>query len=81
MTYVRTIPYEEANAELKGIYDHLNHARGSISNVMAVSSIRPHLIKTLSAHVTNVMGADSGLTPAERQMVATVVSSVNKCQY
>ncbi len=81
MTYVRTIPYDEAQGELKGIYDHISHSRGFISNVMAVNGIRPHLIKTLSAHVASVLGTDSGLTPAERQMVATVVSSVNKCQY
>ena len=29
----------------------------------------------------NVMGSESGLTAAEKQMIATVVSALNKCQY
>ena len=41
MSYVRTIPYNEARGELKAIYDRTLQTRGSISNVTAVSSLRP----------------------------------------
>ena len=81
MPYVRTITYEEAEGELKDTYDQILHVRGTVGNVLAVNSIRPHLMRTLFAHNLNVMGSDSGVTPAERQMVATVVSALNKCQY
>ncbi|PKB79180.1 MAG: hypothetical protein BZY88_14710 [SAR202 cluster bacterium Io17-Chloro-G9] len=81
MPYVRTIPYEEAQGDLKNTYDKLVETRGSISNVQAVSSLRPHIIDTLAQHVRSVMFTDSGLTRAEREMIAAVVSAVNKCQY
>ena len=81
MSYVRTIPYEEAQGETKEAYDYLLKTRGSISNVMAVNGLRPHLIKTLNAHNMAVMQTESGLSPAERQMIATVVSAINRCQY
>ena len=81
MSYVRTIPYNEARGELKAIYDRTLQTRGSISYVTAVSSLRPHLLKTLAAHNASVMQSESGLTPAERQMVATVTSALNRCQY
>jgi alkylhydroperoxidase family enzyme len=81
MSYVRTIPYHEAHGELKATYDQMLQERGLVTNVQAVSGIRPHLVKTLYSHIKSVMGSESGLTPAEREMIATVVSVVNKCQY
>ena len=81
MPYVRTIPYDEAQGELKDVYDNMIKVRGNISNVQAVSSLRPHIIKTLAAHVGSVMRSESGVSRAEREMVAAVVSATNKCQY
>jgi alkylhydroperoxidase family enzyme len=81
MPFVRTIPYSEADGELKAMYDQLLQTRGNISNVIAVNSLRPHIMKTLSAHNNSVMRSESGLSPAERQMIATVVSAINRCQY
>ena len=81
MPFVKTVPFEEADEEVKAAYDSLLQNRGRIANVIAVSSLRPHLMTTLSAHGSSVMGTESGLTPAARQMVATVVSATNNCQY
>lgn len=81
MPFVRTVSYHEARGGLKDTYDQILKARGAIGNVMAVNSIRPHLMKTLFEHNSSVMRTESGLTPAERQMVATVVSALNRCQY
>ncbi len=81
MPYVKTIPYEEAQGELKEAYDMMIKTRGRISNVQAVSSLKPNIIKTLMGHVASVMYGDSGVSRAEREMVAAVVSATNKCQY
>ena len=82
MPFVKTVPYGEASGELKALYDQMLQRRGRISNVMSVRSLRPQLMKTLIDHNASVMRAeDSGLTPAERQMIATVVSALNRCQY
>ena len=81
MPYVKTISYEESTGELKSVYDKMLESRGFIPNVHAVSSIRPHIVNTLVGHIGSVMRSESGLTPAEREMIATVVSAVNKCQY
>ena len=81
MPYVKTIPYEESQGELREVYDVMIKTRGHISNVQAVSSLKPNIIKTLSAHVGSVMFGESGVSRAEREMVAAVVSATNKCQY
>ena len=81
MPFVKTVTFEEADGEVKMAYDRMLQNRSRISNVIAVSSLRPHLMTMLSDHGSSVMGTDSGLSPAERRMVATVVSAANKCQY
>ena len=81
MPFVETIPFDEADGELKTAHYRMYQNSGRIANVYAVSSLRPHLMTTLPAHFRSVMGTESGLTPAERQMVATVVSAAKKCQY
>ncbi len=81
MPYVKTIPYEESQGELTEIYDRMIKTRGFISNVQAVSSLKPNIMKTLVAHVGSVMFDESGVSRAEREMVAAVVSATNKCQY
>ena len=82
MAYVKAVPYEEAQGEAKEVYDQLLQApEGVIGNVYAASSLRPHLLRTLWVHNRCVMESDSGVSPAERQMIAAVVSAINKCQY
>ncbi len=81
MPYVRTIPYEDSQGELTKIYDKMIETRGFISNVQAVSSLKPNIMQTLVAHVGSVMFGESGVSRAEREMVAAVVSATNKCQY
>jgi alkylhydroperoxidase family enzyme len=81
MPYVRTIPYEDSQGELTENYDRMIKTRGQIPNVQSVSSLKPNIMKTLMAHVSSVMFDESGVSRAEREMVAAVVSATNKCQY
>ena len=81
MPYVNTIPYEESDGELKEVYDMLLKSRGRIPNVQAVSSLKPNIMKTLMVPVGSVMFDEYGVSRAERDMVAAVVSATNKCQY
>ena len=81
MPYVRTSPYEEPQGELTEAYDMMIKSRGRISNVQAVSSLRPHIMKTLGGHVASVMFGESGVSRADREMVAAGVSATTKFQY
>ena len=81
MPYVRTVPYRTAEGDTREAYDTIMKARGSVPNVHAVSALRPHTMKSFALHVGVVLGSESGLTPAEKEMIATVVSAINKCAY
>lgn len=81
MPYVKTIPYEDSQGDLKEVYDMMIISWGRIPNVQAVRSLKPNIMKTLMAHVSSVMSGESGISRAEREMVAAVVSATNKCLY
>ena len=82
MPYVRsTIPYAEAEGELKETYDRLIADWGRVGNVNASLSLRPHIQKSLMDLVRQVMLGPSGLSREEREMIGTVVAALNKCQY
>jgi alkylhydroperoxidase family enzyme len=82
MPYVSVVPYHEAKGPLKEIYDEYLAARGRIGNVMAVNSLRPRTLRALQ-DLNDAVTKDStsGLTEAEKQMIATLVSAINKYQY
>ena len=82
MPFVETVPYREALGLLKEAYDDMLDRQGRISNVYAVSSLRPETMVSLQNHHQPVMQSpSSGLTEAEKQMIATLVSALNKCRY
>ena len=82
MAYVKIVPPEEATGVLKEIWEADIAQRGWIHNIKSASSVRPALVESFFAHSRKVMNLeDSGLTPAERQMVATVTSALNHCEY
>ena len=60
MPYVKTIPYEEAQGELKEAYEFMIKTRGRIPNVQAVSSLKPNIMLTRMDHVASVMYHESG---------------------
>ena len=81
MPYVRTIPFEESQGELTEAYDIMIKNLERIPNVQAVSSLKPNIMKPLVAYVGSAMFGKSGVSRAERKMVAAVVSATNECQY
>lgn len=81
MAYIRTVKYEESKGAVREAYDHVYEKRGMLPNVLSVNAARPHIMKSIESHSRIVMQTESGLTVAERQMIAAVVSGINECVY
>ncbi|HLE69891.1 MAG TPA: hypothetical protein VJH87_09435, partial [Vicinamibacteria bacterium] len=47
VAWIRVVPYEESEGELRRIYDVVKGASGHLDNVVKVHSLRPH---TLEGH-------------------------------
>ena len=54
---------------------------GFVPNVLRAYAFDPAKLDAFSAMYNDLMLADSGLSKLEREMVAVVVSSINKCFY
>ena len=52
-----------------------------VPNVLATFSINEEKLRNFSNYYNTLMLAPSGLTKLEREMVAVVVSSANRCYY
>ncbi len=81
MSYIQTIPYDQASGELKSIYDDLINKRGKLASVHMIQSLNP---KSIIAHMDlymNVMFGKSPLRRYQREMLAVIVSNTNHCGY
>lgn len=81
MAWIRTVEPEAAGEELRAVYDRLAAERGKLSAIMQVQSLSP---RAMSAHLDlymSVMFSRSGVSRAERELIAVVVSSINGCRY
>ena len=81
MAYIDYIEYENAEGELKEIYDGLIGSRGKLANIHKIQSLHP---KSITAHMKlymELMFAKSPLKRYQREMIAVVVSRNNNCNY
>jgi uncharacterized peroxidase-related enzyme len=54
---------------------------GFVPNVFSTYSLKPKRLRNFMAMYNDIMLSDSGLSKLEREMVAVVVSSANRCYY
>ena len=81
MPFIQIIEPEEAEGQLKEIYDDLLQSRGKIAEVHKIQSLNP---PTIMAHMDLYMKIMFGRSPLkryQREMVAVVVSKTNDCNY
>jgi uncharacterized peroxidase-related enzyme len=81
MAHIHIIEYEEADGQLKDIYDQLISSRGKLAEIHKVQSLNPDTIMRHMDLYMSIMFGKSPLRRQEREMIATVVSSYNKCEY
>ena len=67
--------------DLRAIWRKCEEKLGFVPNVYAAYSLRPQRLRNFMALYNEVMLSESGLTKLEREMVAVVVSSANRCYY
>jgi len=81
MSWNEEIEPEQADEKLARIYAELIEKRGKVSNILKVHSLNPDARQShLNLYMT-IMFGKSGLTRAEREAIAVVVSASNDCDY
>ena len=84
MAYIKIINPDEAHGDLKQIYDDLEMQPGSeLAEINGVFSLEPTLLKARML-TSSAVGGGYGTTDFDSrkaELIATVVSSINRCRY
>ena len=72
---------ETLDEDLRALFAVCVEKLGIMPNVLRAYSLRPRKLRNFVAMYNELMLAPSGLTKLEREMVAVVVSSANRCYY
>lgn len=67
--------------DLKAIWQKCVEKLGFVPHVYSTYSLKPQRLRHFMAMYNDIMLAPSGLSKLEREMVAVVVSSANRCYY
>lgn len=81
MSWIDQIDVEAADGKLEEIYAELVKKRGKVSNILKVHSLNPDAMGSHLELYMSVMFGKSGLSRAEREAIAVVVSANNDCAY
>lgn len=81
MSWIEEIDVADADGQLQQVYAELIEKRGKVSNILKVHSLNPDALRNhLDLYMTLMFGK-SGLSRAERESIAVVVSATNECAY
>ncbi len=81
MSWIEEIDVSEAEGRLARSYAALIEQRGKVANILKVHSLNPEAMDSHLDLYMTIMFGKSGLSRAEREAIAVVVSANNECEY
>ena len=73
--------FDELPDDLQKVFKGMQERRGFIPNIMRALAHRPAELRAFMAYYKALAAKESGLTPAEREMLLVAFSSYNGCTY
>ena len=81
MAWIRTIDETEAEGKLGELYARMGDSRGAVDNVLKIHSLNPESLSSHFEFYKTLMYGRSPLSRTQREMIAVVVSTTNRCHY
>ena len=81
MSWIEEIDVDDADGRLAEIYTELIEKRGKVANILKVHSLNAEAMSDHLDLYMTIMFGKSGLSRAEREAIAVVVSANNDCAY
>ena len=81
MAWIKVIDEEEAAGRLQELYQKYAEPSGEVDGILKIHSLN---VKSLQTHYdlyAHLMRGRSDLSRVQREMIAVVVSAVNRCHY
>ncbi len=81
LCWLRVPAEDEVPGEVRELWEAPLERLGFVPNVLRVYALRPRHLRLWHEFYEDLMRGESGLTKAEREMIAVVVSTLNRCHY
>ncbi len=82
IAWIRTIDESDATGSLAESYEkERDPGTGRVDHILRVHSLAPDTLDDHARLYHTLMHGESGLSRAEREMIAVVVSTINECHY
>ncbi len=82
MAWIQTIPEHDADGRLSELYSQaVDPSSGKVDNILKIHSLHPRGLKTHLELYKAVMTGTQTLPKVEREMIALIVSVLNRCHY
>lgn len=82
MSWIKTVPYQDATGKLKMLYDRVKGADNNVDNIMMAQSLRPHSMEGHMTMYKNVLHHSGNRIPKWfLEVIGVWVSSLNNCSY
>ncbi len=82
MSWIKTVPYNEATGKLKKLYDRVKGPDDNVDNIMMSHSLRPHTMEGHMAIYKNVLHHTGNTLPKWfLELIGVWVSALNECDY
>lgn len=80
MAHLPRLKRSEVDERCRAVYDKVAKARGNVPNMYRILAHRPEILETMVAHMSAI--TNTGTVPVRtKELVATLVSRVNHCEY
>ena len=81
MAFINLIGEDEATGQIERVYAAARNRAGSVVNIIKVMSRDARSTQASMGMYVSLMKGENALSPARREMLATVVSNINTCYY
>lgn len=82
MAWIRTTDGgDDSLGPLRSIYLRIRQRMGMVPNIFKLFSLRPAALEATFGLTQSLMYGPGGLSQAQREMIAVVVSTINRCHY
>jgi len=80
MARLTKLTKDQVTPEIRAKFAEIAQTRGNIPNMFRVFAHRPEILKTMLAHMNAI--TSTGTVPVRtKELVATLVSRLNRCEY
>ena len=81
MPWIAVIDEEDATGRLRDLYIKYREPWGGVDNILKIHSLNAKSLQTHYDLYAHLMRGRSDLSRVQREMIAVVVSAINRCHY